>query len=107
MGSDPKSPDENTRPRPWFERARSNELAPRDTTGADLAVGANTPLAMRLARSLGPNTGVASIDLAAERLSEPAAVATLRLAAVTAGWDADRIEIRSAVNGVVVLHPSR
>ena len=101
MGNDPKSPDQENRPRPWFERARANELTPRDTTTR--SAGADTVLAMRLSRDLGPNTGVAHINLAAERVSEPIAVATLRLAAVTAGWDAERIEVRPAVNGVVVL----
>jgi hypothetical protein len=103
MGNDPKTPPQENRPRSWFERAQANELAPRDLTATTRSVSANTVLAMRLSRSLGPNTGVASINLAAERISEPIAVATLRLAAATAGWDAERIEVRPAVHGVVVL----
>ena len=91
-------------PNSWHDRARAHALPVADKTGPSGGAVTKTveALAAELVSTL-RSSRTASINTATSQVSEQTAQFALRLAAITAGWNASEIEMPRPVNGVVVI----
>ena len=88
----PGRDSEEREPQHWFERAAANRLQPRDDTLASQNAAPLPDLAAALSAEFARN-GVATINLANTRISDPIARATLRLAALRLGMHPDGVSV--------------